>query len=72
MEQEKLLVRLAVLEHQNNEQNARLTRMESDMREVRDIIVASKGGWKAMVGLSALVGGAGSLITWLVEHAVWR
>lgn len=45
--------------------------MKDDVREIRDVVVQAKGGWKLVVLVIAALGTAGSIgagLVWLASH----
>lgn len=67
----EIKARLSALEQDQHEFKKEQGEMRKDVREIRDMFLQAKGGWKFL----ALMGGAaatmGGMASWVATHLKW-
>ncbi len=49
--------------------NREMRDVKSDVRQIRDDFSQVKGGWRTLIGIAAILGGA---VSWLANHLMSR
>ena len=59
---------IEVLMHQQEVTSKRLERIEGDVHDIKMMVAELRGGWKAVLVLSAVGGSLVAALAWVVEH----
>lgn len=57
------------MESQLETLNHEMRELKNDVRTIRDDFAQVRGGWRVLIGLSAVIGGA---VSWLAQHFLGR
>lgn len=57
------------MESQLETLNREMRELKNDVRTIRDDFAQVRGGWRALIGVSAIIGGG---VSWLAQHFLGR